>query len=275
MKKRKKFQELEYTDAFLFAAVMEDEEICREVLQVILGKSVESIKVEVEKSLLVNSDCRGIRMDVCLTGDDSVYNIEMQTTNQQDLPYRSRFYQSQLDAAALRPGDPFINLPKSLIIFICTFDPFGMKRCVYTFEERCLEEDIALENGTRKIFLNAQGNNLSDVSESLADFLRYVDNPFCFLPDRANSSVAGLVRERIQNLKQSRRWEEKYMRFEEILANERKEALEEGIIQGQIQGQEQIRELFACLISQNRYEDLKKAAEDQEYLHEMFREFHL
>ena len=61
------------------------------------------------------------------------------------------------------------------------------------------------------------------------------------------------------------------MRFEEILADERKEALEEGIIQGQ----EQIRELFACLIGQNRYEDLKKAAEDQEYLQEMFQEFHL
>ncbi|SCI14397.1 PD-(D/E)XK nuclease family transposase [uncultured Roseburia sp.] len=210
-------------------------------------------------------------MDVCLTGDSSIYNIEMQTTNHQDLPYRSRYYQSYLDISALKPGDPFINLPKSFVIFICTFDPFGKNRCVYTFEERCLEEDMPLCDGTKKIFLNAKGTMSTEISASLSDFLEYICNPSKYLKSEQSSGVVGLVSRKIRNLKTNRKWEERYMLFEEILSNERKEALEEG----QNLGEERMGELIDILARQERYEDLKKAAKDKVYLHKLFREFNL
>ena len=116
---KKSFQELEFKDAFLFALTMEDEEICREVLERILEIPVHAVKVRSENMLLVNSDQRGIRMDVY--ADDqagTVFDVEMQTTDRGNLPKRSRYYQSQMDSAQLKPGEDFNLLPKSFVIFL-------------------------------------------------------------------------------------------------------------------------------------------------------------
>lgn len=51
---KKLFQELEFKDAFLFALTMEDEEICRGVLERILEIPVKKVKVQSENTLLVN-----------------------------------------------------------------------------------------------------------------------------------------------------------------------------------------------------------------------------
>lgn len=48
----------------MFAAAMEDEELCRMVLERILEIPIRSVKVQSESVLLFNSDYRGIRMDV-------------------------------------------------------------------------------------------------------------------------------------------------------------------------------------------------------------------
>ncbi len=57
---KKAFHELHFADAFMFAAAMEDEEICRGVLERVLEIPIRQVKVRVEKTLLVNSDYRGI-----------------------------------------------------------------------------------------------------------------------------------------------------------------------------------------------------------------------
>ena len=49
----------------------------------------------------------------------------MQNEDQGNLPLRSRFYQAEMDAAALKPGEDFKRLRPSYVIFICAFDPFG------------------------------------------------------------------------------------------------------------------------------------------------------
>lgn len=61
---KKSFQELEFKDAFLFALIMEDEEICRDVLERTLGIPVKKVTVQSEKTLLVNPEYRGIRLNV-------------------------------------------------------------------------------------------------------------------------------------------------------------------------------------------------------------------
>lgn len=61
---QKKFQELDLKDAFLFAAALEDEETCRMVLELILGRPVGNIKVQAERSLLLSKDLRYVRFDI-------------------------------------------------------------------------------------------------------------------------------------------------------------------------------------------------------------------
>ena len=53
---RKKFCELNLTHAFMFAAAMTDPVVFRVTLEVLLGKTVKKVNVNVEHSLLFSSD---------------------------------------------------------------------------------------------------------------------------------------------------------------------------------------------------------------------------
>ena len=88
----------------------------------------------------------------------TVYNVEMQTTDNKNLPKRSRYYQGQMDMAALKTGEDFARLPQSIVIFICTFDPFERGLCCYRFENFCCDDkDLPLNDGAVKINLNSRG----------------------------------------------------------------------------------------------------------------------
>lgn len=64
MAEKKAFYELQFPDAFMFAATMEDEEIFRGVLERVMGIPIRAVKVIGEASMLVNPDYRGVRLDV-------------------------------------------------------------------------------------------------------------------------------------------------------------------------------------------------------------------
>ena len=136
---KKAFGELQFKDSFMFAAAMEDEEICRGVLERVLGIPIKKVRIQTEATLLVNPDYRGVRLDVYADNEEgSVYDVEMQTTDKHNLPKRSRLYQGQMDMALLEPGDDFNRLPRSFVIFICTYDPFGYGRYRYTCDTSSL-----------------------------------------------------------------------------------------------------------------------------------------
>ena len=57
-------------------------------------------------------------MDVYVKGEDqTVYNVEMQTTNTGELPRRSRYYQGLIDMDLIEKGEPYSKLNKSYVIF--------------------------------------------------------------------------------------------------------------------------------------------------------------
>lgn len=222
---QKKFKNLDLKNAFLFATAMEDSEICRLVLEIILDRPVSSVTVRTEHSLLYDSESRSVRLDAY--AEDEVqtgYNLEMQNQNEGNLPRRSRYHQAELDIKALKPGEDFSELKSCYVIFICTFDPFHEKLYRYTFEERCTERDFPLGDGTYKIFLNTKGENQSEVPKVLVNFLKYVeDSTEVCVECMGDERIAELHR-RISAIKESREWEGRYMTLEELLRASSREA---------------------------------------------------
>ena len=160
----KKFQDLNLSNAFLFAAAMEDEETCRFVLETVLGIPVGKVNVHTEHSLLYNADFRSIRLDVYAGSETYVeYNCEMENRNDKNLAKRSRFHQAEMDVTLLQPGEDFSQLRPVYVIFICTFDPFGRGLFRYTFENRCHETGLPLEDGAVRVFLNTKGTSRGEV----------------------------------------------------------------------------------------------------------------
>jgi len=117
MRRKKRLQELTIKDNFMFGAVMADEEMCRELLEIVLGFSIEKVKVSKEHSLIYNPEYRGVRLDVyARDASHTRYNVEMQVSRDAGLPRRSRYYRSQIDMELLLSGVSYSELPDSYVI---------------------------------------------------------------------------------------------------------------------------------------------------------------
>ena len=90
-RKYKRLEELEIWDDFMFGAVMSNKELCKHLLEIILQKKIRDIRyTELQKTIDLQYDAKSIQLDVYVEDDlDSVYNIEIQTTNEKNLPKRS------------------------------------------------------------------------------------------------------------------------------------------------------------------------------------------
>lgn len=268
MAQRKPFKDLDLSNAFLFATALEDEETCKLVLECILGTTVGRIKVRAERSILFSSDFRCVRLDIFASDGLNVdYNLEMQNTDQSNLPKRSRYHQAEMDLSSLNPGQDFKELKQSVIIFICTFDPFGRGLYRYTFEARCLEEDFPLEDGAKRIFLSTVGKNKKDVPDELVCFLKYVTNSTDDYVEQTRDMRLTKIHKRIKTLKQSRKLEERYMQFEEMLKRERME--------GQEEGGWQMWELVSRMIEDGKTDMIPRLKTEEGFYKEMLQEYHL
>ena len=108
--------------------------------------------------------------------DKEICRMERGKHKKAILPKRSRYYQGNIDLVIISAGEDYRKLKKSFVIFICTFDPFGNRRHLYTFENRCIENpSLTLGDETTKIFLNTKGN-MHDVDPEMQEFLSYVEN---------------------------------------------------------------------------------------------------
>ncbi len=95
----KPFKELNLLDRFLFDSVMEDKQVCRDVLSICIGIDIPPIKdIQCEKVFELSSNLRAVRLDVFSFDEkDTAYNTEMQKVDTKKLRKRSRYYQAHLD----------------------------------------------------------------------------------------------------------------------------------------------------------------------------------
>lgn len=205
----KQWEELGISNDFLFMKVMQNTELCIELLHRILPDlDIDHIKyLEMQKEIKEDKEAKSIRLDVYVKGSkDIIYNIEMQATDTKELPKRSRYYQGMIDLQLLDRGEKSYNeLNKTYIIFICLFDLYGQGRHIYTFENLCKEDTrLAMGDETTKIFLNAKGV-MDDVSDELKAFLEYVAGK------RPKDVFVDKLDEAVQKAKKNREWRRDYM----------------------------------------------------------------
>lgn len=233
-------RELNLTNRFLFNEVMEDAEVHQDVLSIIFGRDIRMLEVhgtEYEKS--VSPLARSVRLDVfSIDEENRVYNTEMQNYRKSDLPKRSRYYQSMIDAGLLEPGALSYNhLNDSCIILISPFDLFGYGKYCYTFEALCKEvQGCRLGDGATRIFLNTRGTNDEEVSRELIDFLHYVENTTDQEAENSGSFRIQRIHKRVCKVRTSEEVGVKYMQAWEERLYDRQEAREEGLAEGRKEG---------------------------------------
>lgn len=235
-----KSYQINLSDFALFLSVMKVKEAYEDVLSIILDETDLQLKeVKVEQVILNKSGKRAIRLDAWASDvRDRQFDMEMQNdTDGDDVCKRSRFYQSMIDTPVLKSGKQtrYKNLPSTVIIFITQEDIFGRDLARYTFSERCEEvPDLALEDGTCKIFLNMTSKNGRPELVSLLQYMKYttLDNEDVTKKDDRILDLDKIVRE----VKQSEEWEVVEMNIFEIGVERGKEL---GIEQGKALGHEE------------------------------------
>ena len=224
----KQFEELEYRDDFMFGKVMEDLDLCHDVLECLLGRPIGKLKeVQTQKEYHYTSEGKSIRMDVYNEEENgSVYDAEMENLNHRSveshmLPKRVRYYQSLIDSDHLNKNDSYKNLPESTILFICTFDPFKRGLSRYIFCEMCMEDPaLSLDDGTKKIFLNCTYDG-DGLSEEILDFYHYV------MTGEAKNDLTRKINDAVERGRKNEMWRSDYIKERVILHDEREEGREE------------------------------------------------
>lgn len=229
----RKFKDLTIRDAFMFAAVMSDPEICRRVIELALGIPISEVHIQTEKTMAYHSEYHGVRLDVYAADVNRTrFNVEMQVTLQKFLPKRSRYYHDQIDMDALLTGNSYENLPDTYVIFICDFDPFGDGLYRYSTRTVCTETGKYVNDGVETVYLNAHGQNRSDIPEELLQFLDYVKDTGRTGTVSTTDPFVRHLQVTIDTIKQNRSMEERYMLLEEMMRNEKQEGKQEGNIEG-------------------------------------------
>ena len=151
----KPWKDVTLTDDYLFSQIMKDEDFCKLFLEMLMGiKITKVLYLEAQKEVNLFPQTKGIRMDVYLEGDDEIYNIEMQTVHKTNLVKRMRYYHSAIDVDSLLRGNPYDQLKKSYVIFICNFDLCGDGLPVYESRTVWKQNGKEINDGQVKIVYN-------------------------------------------------------------------------------------------------------------------------
>ncbi len=180
---QKPVDELTFTDDGMFQAVLRNKEICAELVERLLHIKVGHIEYpELEKPIKPFYTTKGVRLDVYLKDEDKIIDVEMQSSPQEALGKRTRYYQSMIDMDSLMKGQDYTELKESYVLFICKNDPFFKDNekknpyglpC-YTFQNVCKENAIVnLNDKSLKVIYNASAYS-QEKDEKIKAFLHYI-----------------------------------------------------------------------------------------------------
>ena len=224
-----KWESLTISDNFIFSQTMHKfPDLCKRLIEEILQiKILKLVDPDREKSIQSRRDFRGIRLDVYAEdhGRQRTFDLEMQTTNEKDLPERTRYYQGLIDQNRLESGKPYRMLWDSYIIFICTFDFLGFGDYVYSISEHYDNyPDQVFNTRVRKFLINTKGTH-GKISSNLKEFIDYVERGM------VSGNFSREFDEAVQDVKIGKEARLEFMNLEMEMINREYRAREEGRIE--------------------------------------------
>lgn len=291
---QEKTKELRYkfTNQLMFAIIMRDEELCKELIQrIIPEREIRSIRfpdsplinlnyLETEKTLIPGLYAKSVRLDVLFMDSEIWCVMEMQVQDTKELPPRIRYYHSVLDAFFLKRGQNYNALKPCYVIFICQFDLFGLGEPVYRFETIDEKNHLPLGDEQYTLILNADCS-LEDCPEHLRTF-------YAYLQDGTVEESDELIREihrRVEHANQVEGVQELMTIQEEIELRERRLAEAKAMLaeteekmrqaEAQVKDAEAVNQLTALLLKDRRVDELERSMEDEKLREELMKEYKL
>ena len=176
---KREWKKLTLADDFIFSRIMQNIDVCKEVLEMLLEIKISHIEFPIaQKVIQTLKSSKGVRMDVYVQEPDGqrVFDIEIQSVITKEEALRARYYQGMLDLDNLLKGNDYIELPETYIIFLCMKDPFHLNLPIYEPHSYIdPNNQHPYDDKTKKIFYNV--SRYQDVEDPrIKDFLQYLEN---------------------------------------------------------------------------------------------------
>ena len=158
----------------LFRLVASDSLVCQKILRVLLDDDNLEVKKVTTQKMLVNLQREVILDALCILGDGTLCNIEVQKGDGNDDIRRVRFHTSAVTMNNTPKGTNFSNIPSVKVLYITEYDVFGNEQSI-TKLTRCVRQGetyVPVNDGEDIIFDNAAIRDGSRASDLLELFLK-------------------------------------------------------------------------------------------------------
>ena len=190
------------------------------VLRIVLEKpdlKVLDVRTQVFVENLLN---RSVRFDILATDSTGAkINVEIQRADKGAGRKRARYNSSMMDAALLKKGDDFDNLPETWVVFITENDVIGKGLPLYPVERCFLGTGERFEDGSHILYVNGAYRGDTPIGKLMHDFscTNAADMYYTTLADR------------VRFFKESK---EGILIMCKVMEDMRKESLQEGVKEG-------------------------------------------
>lgn len=158
-------------DDVFFEKLMEDKEVCEEILRVILEDEKLAVVSVIPQKSVKNLQGRSVRLDaLCVLGDGSRANVEVQKADNDNHLRRIRYHAACITANITDAGTKFEKVPDLYMVYISKFDMFGKGRTIYHVGPAIRETKEPIDNGLYEVYVNTEIKDGSTISELMGCF---------------------------------------------------------------------------------------------------------
>ena len=163
-------------DALFRTMAKDNIPLVEHIIRVTLNRDdISIIRINTQDDIHLFSSSHSIILD-CLGVDSNgvLYDIEVQTVNNDDLEKRARYISSMIDVKyALEKNQAYGNLKQSIVIFLMEKDIFGLGKQLYEFIRKEKEINLPLKDGNNIIYVNAENKGREDLNNLMQSLISY------------------------------------------------------------------------------------------------------
>ena len=216
-----KIKQLRLMDDTFFNSCFDGNIPCMEVvLRAVLGNDRLRVAEVITQQSVPNLYGRAVRFDALATDGESIYDVEIQRSDEGAIPRRARFNSSMIDSREVSKGTLFPDLPETYVIFITEHDVWKRGKPLYKVRRTFEDTEEVFDDGTHILYVNGECQSESPLGRLMHDF-------FCSDP---NDMYSDVLAERVRFFKE----DEKGVA---AMCNVMKEIYDDGFASGEAQGE--------------------------------------
>ena len=216
-----KIKQLRLIDDTFFNSCFDGNIPCMEVvLRAVMGNDRLRVTEVITQQSVPNLYGRAVRFDALATDGETIYDVEIQRSDEGAIPRRARFNSSMIDSREVSKGTLFPDLPETYVIFITEHDVWKRGKPLYTVRRTFEDTEEVFNDGTHILYVNGECQSESPLGRLMHDF-------FCSDP---NDMYSDVLAERVRFFKE----DEKGVA---AMCNVMKEIYDDGFASGEAQGE--------------------------------------